>query len=78
MTEVVTLPRFRGRGWASELLREVCSEADREGVELVLKVETSPGGLTEAELLAWYQRHGFTPVSADPEGLTLRRRPGSR
>jgi GNAT superfamily N-acetyltransferase len=52
----------RGNGYASKLLKRVLADADAEGVTLTLQVArvSGPGRLAEAELRAWYRRHGFT------------------
>jgi predicted GNAT family N-acyltransferase len=50
--------RYRGRGYGRQLLKEVCSEADRFDTLLRL-VPMESGGLTAAQLEAWYSRHGF-------------------
>lgn len=50
---------YRGRGIARSLLKEILADADRDGVTIHLCVSAS-GGLTEPQLIAWYERHGFT------------------
>jgi len=54
--------RHRGRRYGAALLREVCTEADRCGVLLRL-VAMASGGMSAAELEAWYTRHGFVQRS---------------
>jgi ribosomal protein S18 acetylase RimI-like enzyme len=49
---------FRGRGYGSQLLREVSVDADKEGVWLLLETH-SYGGLNAEQLIAWYRRYGF-------------------
>lgn len=56
----INVPReHRGRGIASEILREICREADAEGVRLCLEVSSSDG-LDADQLRDWYERHGFS------------------
>lgn len=48
----------RGKGIASNLLREVVKEADKTGTTLFLEIYPS-GGLNFNQLRNWYLRHGF-------------------
>lgn len=61
---------YRGRGYASMLLREVCRDADAEGINLFLEIVPSNDGtgtgLDYAALEGWYRRHGFRPVDNGP------------
>ncbi|WP_078626324.1 GNAT family N-acetyltransferase [Streptomyces sp. NRRL S-241] len=59
LTEIAVWEEHRGKGWASELLRQICQEADREGLTLLLSVEPGPRGLSYEALAEWYQRCGF-------------------
>jgi hypothetical protein len=59
--KIKTSERLRGQGAASEALAWLCSLADEHSVTLCLEVEPFDfGGLSEAELLGWYKRFGFT------------------
>lgn len=49
----------RGNGYGTELLKMILSDAEEEGVTLMLAPESS-GGLSQNDLIAWYLRHGFT------------------
>jgi GNAT superfamily N-acetyltransferase len=62
----ITQPSNRGQGIASALFKEVCTEADHQGVTLILYIvpDGSPGSLGRRQLTAWYQRLGFVP---DPD-----------
>ena len=51
-----------GRGEADALLDSICCEADETKTALMLMVD---GGDRE-RLANWYQRHGFTPIQAEP------------
>lgn len=48
----------RGKGIGSRLLKEICEDADRDGVTLVLYAYAS-GGLPMEQLVMWYERNGF-------------------
>ncbi|MFJ4093444.1 GNAT family N-acetyltransferase [Kitasatospora sp. NPDC089913] len=62
LAEVHVLGGYQGRGWGSELLRQITADADASGVVLMLSVEPGPEGLTRNELTAWYSRYGWEPV----------------
>lgn len=51
-----------GNGEADALLDAICCEADETKTALMLMVD---GGDRE-RLANWYQRHGFTPIQAEP------------
>ena len=51
-----------GKGEADALLDAICCEADETKTALMLMVD---GGDRE-RLANWYQRHGFTPIQAEP------------
>ncbi|WP_435270926.1 GNAT family N-acetyltransferase [Streptomyces sp. 1222.5] len=59
VTEIAVWPEHRGKGWGSEILKEICRDADAEGITLMLSVEPGPGGLSAEGLAAWYGRYGF-------------------
>ncbi|WP_431041496.1 GNAT family N-acetyltransferase [Streptomyces sp. P1-3] len=75
ITRIVVRPKARGRGWGSEVLRDVCMDADAEGITLMLQVQPNPAGLAAEALTAWYQRHGFEAV---PGTDTMVRKPAPR
>ena len=50
----------RNKGYASQLLHDVCREADEHGMTLFLSVD---GG---EKLIAFYTRWGFQPIQAKP------------
>jgi hypothetical protein len=68
----------KGKGEASELMREITQMADEHGVAIDLNAKPIPDagakgkGLTKAQLVAWYKRHGFkqSPGYGDPSYLT--------
>jgi predicted GNAT family N-acyltransferase len=51
--------KHRGKGYGTKLLSLVLADADSESVELWLEVSASDG-LSHAELVSWYRRHGFS------------------
>ena len=60
-------PGARRRGQAGELMRQVCAEADKAG--MVLLVHCRPFGDWEADaqaLAGWYAGLGFMPIQAEP------------
>lgn len=68
----INVPREdRGKGYGSELLRWVCYDADRWGVELEL-IPTPSGGLTAGQLVEWYKRHGFQWAGRPMHSMMLR------
>lgn len=69
---------YRLQGGASRLLRQICHEADEEGITLVLSVDPSPGlnALPRAALRAFYSRCGFRTWPYGGPGA-MRRKPGT-
>ena len=60
----------RGMGFGSQLLKQVCQDADR--TETILSLEINPyGALTYEELRDWYTRYGFFEATDWP-GVYLR------
>lgn len=60
--EIYCDPEQRRRGHATELLRQITLDADREGVQLTLEVcplDLIRPGLSQVQLSDWYSRHGF-------------------
>lgn len=56
----------RGRGEASALLHQVCAEADRAWLTLILKPEPFAPGLEQAQLEKFYSRFGFVEIQHEP------------
>ncbi|WP_188285327.1 GNAT family N-acetyltransferase [Streptomyces sp. CBMA29] len=65
LTEIAVWPEHQGKGWGSEILRMVTTEADQDGVAIMLSVEPGPNGLTFKQLVSWYRRYGFESLSSD-------------
>lgn len=72
MISRINVPKeFRGLGYGSNLLRQICAEADQDQAVLALGISPSDG-LTFRQLETWYRRHGFVPV--DGHNSAFRRR----
>lgn len=78
VTRVQTAPDQQGQGHATELMRQVCDEADRAGITLVLWPR--PFGewqaLSQGMLADWYAR-AFGFAELQPEPLMMVRSPGT-
>lgn len=59
------------KGYASQLLHDVCREADEHNLTLMLAVDDKES----MRLIAWYSRFGFQPIQASP--VLMARMPGS-
>mgnify|MGYP001578879612 CR=1 FL=1 len=68
ITKVHTDPEAQRRGDATRLLEQVCSEADALGITLVLwpKPYGDDIALSQAQLIAWYGKHGFLQIQPEP------------
>lgn len=62
ITRVNVPERYRGQGHGSALLRQVCDDADRERVVLILEV-SSYGDMDNEQLRRWYYRYWFRQVA---------------
>lgn len=59
MLNRINVPRqHRGNGHARDLLNQILTDADKEGVTLCLHISPSDG-LDGKQLSEWYKRHGF-------------------
>lgn len=70
--------KLRGRGYGTELLKQVLTDADKEGVVITLSVSSddSPKALSNDQLQAWYERHGFYQIEGKTgNGVTMQRLP---
>jgi len=64
---IYTAVSARREGLATDLLREVCADADREGVTITLAVvpeQTGGKAPNVAQLWNWYAKHGFVEMSS--------------
>lgn len=73
ITRINVPVKYRGEGIGSGLLKEICCEADKYRMELILEVMSS-GDLSDEELVDWYSRHGFKIVSRENYSSTIMRR----
>ena len=63
ISRVETAPADRRKGHASELLRQVCAEADKRGMLLLLQCRPyGDGGMDADRLECWYAAFGFVPM----------------
>jgi hypothetical protein len=73
LSKLRTLPGERGKGYATELLLDVCIEADMARKFLFLCVEPDDDcPLTTKQLSEMYLRFGFVPIQSDPAVLMTR------
>lgn len=56
----------QARGEASRLLWDVCAEADRARLSLILKPESFAPGLDDNKLKLFYAKFGFVKFQDDP------------
>jgi len=71
-------PASQNTGEASALMHQVCAEADRAGITLVLwpKPFGADMALSQGQLIDWYaRRFGFMQIQPDPP--LMARMPGS-
>jgi len=59
ITEFYVPEEFRGKGEGSELMKDVCEEADAKNILLVLIADT-------VKLAMYYERFGFIAIQKDP------------
>jgi len=59
VTELFVPEEFRGKGEATELLKDVCTQADDEKILLILIADTE-------KLALYYGRFGFTAIQNAP------------
>jgi GNAT superfamily N-acetyltransferase len=85
---VYTPPELRGRGLATELMRRVLRDADRQGCYLQLfaiepdrgKCWTPEGAMSDPllpnqkQLMKWYRQFGFRSVSKDSTNMVRKPR----
>jgi GNAT superfamily N-acetyltransferase len=59
ITEFYVPEEFRGKGEGTELLKEVCEQADSEKIQLLLIADTE-------KLANYYERFGFVAIQKAP------------
>ena len=62
ITRINVPSQNRGHGFGTRLLKQICSDADKENVSLWLEPYPS-GDLDYQALVDWYSRHGFVMTS---------------
>ncbi len=69
------LPRHARKGAGSVLLAKILEQADRAGVAVELNADPTdePGDPGLLDLVGWYMRFGFERLSADDDGVQMRR-----
>lgn len=65
LVRVWTDPEARKQGFATELLKDICNDADIDGRVLMLNPKTF-GSVGLANLVPWYHRFGFDVIQKNP------------
>lgn len=71
VVRVWTDPEHRKNGFATELLKSICEDADIEGCVLILNPKTF-GRVGLENLVPWYERFGFAVIQKKPTVLMAR------
>lgn len=67
LREIVSLQsEDRGKGHAKALMHQVCAEADRGNVTLMLTAKPFGEGMTQEQLEKFYGSHGFIRIQDEP------------
>lgn len=66
VVKVWTDEDHRKQGYATELMQDVCDEADVEGIVLILQPLPFGEGLDRDKLVTWYHRFGFVKTQNKP------------
>ncbi len=74
VSKVWTDPDHRKNGYATELMKSVCEDADLENMVLMLGVRTfdHSSGVGNSKLIEWYKRFGFIVTQKEPIVLMAR------
>lgn len=59
------------KGYASALMHQVCGEADRTGVILIVQPGQFDAGMTTEQLEKWYAKFGFVALPKDEGNPTV-------
>lgn len=65
VVRVWTDPEARKQGFATELIKDICNDADIEGRVLMLNPKTF-GRVGLENLVQWYERFGFAVIQKKP------------
>lgn len=63
---VFTEPEQRNKGFASDLIKEVCDEADKRAIVLLLKPEKYGKTGGHKDLKGFYEKFGFKKIQDKP------------
>lgn len=66
LVKVWTDPQHRKQGFATELVKSVCDEADASGVVLILQPKAFGHVKGLEDLERWYKRFGFVRTQNNP------------
>jgi predicted GNAT family acetyltransferase len=66
VVRVFTDPEARQQGFATELLKDICNDADIEGRVLMLNPRPFGRVAGLADLALWYARFGFAVIQKQP------------
>ncbi len=66
LVKVWTDPDHRGQGYATELVKAVCDEADLENIVLMLQPRPFDINISKDRLIAFYKRFGFVKTQDGP------------
>lgn len=66
VVSVWTSADHRMQGYATELMKAVCDDADSEGVVLILQPKPFDANIAKVRLLAFYRRFGFIKTQDSP------------
>lgn len=66
VVSVWTDPDHRMQGYATELMKAVCDEADSEGMVLILQPKPFDANIAKVRLMAFYRRFGFIKTQEKP------------
>ncbi len=75
ITRVIVPVESRRRGYGSQLMEQVCEDADDDGVTLTLEPQPYTNSMSVDQLIAWYAKFGFHPDNVNIGALAREPRP---
>lgn len=60
------------KGHATSLMWQICYEADKAGLVLIVQPRVFDDGMTQEQLEKWYGKFGFSPIQQEPVVLMSR------
>lgn len=66
VTGFKTAPEFQRQGFGTQLMQQVCEDADLNNIVLMLNPSPEANSITKDKLMAWYKRFGFVKAQDDP------------